>query len=161
MGELRPETDEGLLADLFDRLLADLAEGRAVRIEDLLPDRPDLRDEVVKVLAMAEQIAVTRPGRRPTIHGYEILREIGRGGMGVVYLAREAGLGRDVALKILPHSLGLSRTARRRFVVEAQAMARVQSDHVVDIYNIIELGDVLAYAMAAVRPASPPTTSPT
>jgi len=147
MGELRPQSDDELLADLFDRLLADLAEGHPVTTEELLPDRPDLRDEVENVLEMAEQVAVTRPGRRPEIHGYEILREIGRGGMGVVYLAREAGLGRTVALKVLPRSLGMSRTARRRFVVEARAMARVQSDHIVAIYNIIETGDVLAYAM--------------
>jgi serine/threonine protein kinase len=52
---------------------------------------------------------------------FELLREIGRGGMGVVYEARQISLKRRVALKVLPPALGLSPQARRRFEREAQA----------------------------------------
>ena len=55
---------------------------------------------------------------------YRIVREIGRGGMGVVYEAEQSSLGRHVALKILPHHLMRTEATRLRFQREARAAAR-------------------------------------
>ena len=56
---------------------------------------------------------------------YSIERELGRGGMGIVYLAREVQLDRDVAIKVLPAQLSLTPAARERFIREARMTPRV------------------------------------
>ena len=56
---------------------------------------------------------------------FEILREVGRGGMGLVYEAQQISLNRRVALKVLPPALGLNKQARQRFECEAHAAAKL------------------------------------
>jgi tetratricopeptide (TPR) repeat protein len=74
----------------------------------------------------------------PTVPGYEMLRELGRGGMGVVYLAREIALDRTVALKMILRGDYASATERQRFRVEAEAVARLQHPNIVQIHAIGE-----------------------
>jgi WD40 repeat protein len=76
----------------------------------------------------------------PVIPGYEVLGELGRGGMGVVYRARHVGLNRVVALKMI--LVGEHRRAREleRFRIETEVVARLQHPHIVQIFEVGEAG---------------------
>ncbi len=81
---------------------------------------------------------------------FEIVREIDRGGMGIVYEARQLSLNRAVALKVLPTGLGMTQTARERFHREAQAAAKLHHSHIVAVYAEGEENGVCYYAMELV-----------
>jgi serine/threonine protein kinase len=69
---------------------------------------------------------------------YSLQRELGRGGMGVVYLARDVQLDRDVAIKVLPTHLASDPEARDRFVREARMAAGLSHPHIVPIHRVSE-----------------------
>ena len=74
--------------------------------------------------------------------GYRIEALIGRGGMGVVYRARDVRLNRDVALKVLPPDLVADPARRSRFVQEAQAASSLEHPHIAVIHEIDEVDGV-------------------
>src|SRR5262249_57366338 len=74
------------------------------------------------------------------IPGYEIEDELGRGGMGVVYKARNLQLNRAVALKMILAGAHAGREAAFRFVTEAETVARVQHPNIVQIFHIDQHG---------------------
>ncbi|HVX88410.1 MAG TPA: protein kinase [Gemmatimonadales bacterium] len=76
---------------------------------------------------------------------YTIEGEIGRGGMGVVYRARDERLHRRVAIKVLPPELAFQEEIRARFTREAQTAARLSHPHVVPIFDVGEAGGDLVY----------------
>jgi serine/threonine protein kinase len=82
---------------------------------------------------------------------FEILRELGRGGMGVVYEARQISLNRKVALKLLATSLGLSSKAVIRFKREAEAAAKLHHTNIVPIYATGEHDGAHFYAMELIE----------
>ncbi len=82
---------------------------------------------------------------------YSIQRELGRGGMGVVYLAREVQLDRDVAIKVLPTQLAQAPAARERFLREARMAAGLSHPHIVPIHRVGEAGGFVFFAMSYVE----------
>jgi WD40 repeat protein/serine/threonine protein kinase/tetratricopeptide (TPR) repeat protein len=80
------------------------------------------------------------PAPASLVPGYEVLEELGRGGMGVVYLARQAKLDRVVALKMILGAGHGGDEARARFQTEAQAVARLQHAGIVQIHDFGEAG---------------------
>jgi predicted Ser/Thr protein kinase len=84
------------------------------------------------------------PGTR--VGSYEIRQELGRGGMGVVYLAEDVRLGRRVALKALPAAVAMQPELRERLRREARAAATISHPAVAIVYALEELGDQLFMA---------------
>src|SRR6266566_410013 len=100
-----------------------------------MPDQPDR-------LFIELQAAVV--GR------YSLERELGRGGMGVVYLAREVRLDRPVAIKLLPPSRARDANLRERFLLEARTAAKLSHPHIIPIFTVDEVGEFVFFAMAHV-----------
>ena len=82
---------------------------------------------------------------------YSLERELGRGGMGVVYLAREVRLDRPVAIKLLPPSKATDPKLRERFLREARTAAKLSHPNVIPIHAVEEIGDFVFFAMAYVE----------
>src|SRR6202043_3801143 len=78
---------------------------------------------------------------------FELVRELGRGGMGIVYEARQVSLNRKVALKVLSGGLGLTSKAVQRFHREAEAAAKLHHTNIVPIYATGEEDGTHFYAM--------------
>ncbi|MDQ3996207.1 MAG: serine/threonine protein kinase, partial [Gemmatimonadota bacterium] len=79
---------------------------------------------------------------------YELDAEIGRGGMGIVYRARDRRLKRQIAIKILPPELAFRSEIRSRFLREAETAASLNHPNIVDIYTVDELEGLVFFVMA-------------
>jgi tRNA A-37 threonylcarbamoyl transferase component Bud32 len=97
-------------------------------------------------LEAAEAVAPTEPSA-PIVAGYEILGELGRGGMGIVYQARQLAHGRTVALKVIRKERLSHPEVIRRFRREAQAAARLSHPNIVVVYESDQDGDTHYLAM--------------
>lgn len=145
-----PETRDDLrLAEVAEDYCQQLEQGLDPDPEVCLADHPELAGDLADcfegMAALAELRASVLPAEQPpllfprTLGDYELLREIGRGGMGIVYEARQISLGRTVALKMLSATQLHSLSGRRRFQVEVRASARLCHPGIVPVY---EAGDL-------------------
>jgi len=82
---------------------------------------------------------------------YALVRELGRGGMGVVYLARDLALDRPVAVKLLPPAQAAEPGRRARFLREARTAARLSHPHIVPIHSVEEHGEFALFVMGYVE----------
>ncbi len=82
---------------------------------------------------------------------YDLDYELGRGGMGVVYKARDRRLKRDVAVKVLPPELGFRAEIRQRFLREAETAAQLTHPNIVPIYSVDERDGLVFFVMALVE----------
>src|SRR5262249_13690416 len=122
---------------------------------------PDLAERIRSLfpaVVMMEDLKYGRPpgtpedfpfrGRVPERLGeYRILKEIGRGGMGIVYEAEQESLGRRVAVKVLTSQALLDPDQLRRFHREAQTMARLHHTNIVPVFGVGEHQGLPYYAM--------------
>ncbi|RJP39828.1 MAG: serine/threonine protein kinase [Phycisphaerales bacterium] len=140
--------DQQFIDRIFDEAVELLENGDDVDLDRLLDGRDHLRPEAERMVQLAREVTFGAPRRYPVLKGYELLAELGRGGMGTVFLARQQRLGgRPVALKVLPAAHALSDRARARFRNEAKIIARLKHPHVVAVHDVIEQHGVYAYAM--------------
>src|SRR5258706_5433066 len=89
-----------------------------------------------------------------TFHGLKVQKLVARGGMGIVYRARQPVSNRDVALKILPRSLAIEKEFRLRFDREARALAGLSHPNIVNLYDYGIDGDLMFLVMEFVEGVS-------
>ena len=153
------------LVEVLERYMADLERGVAPNEQALLAANPELAEELRPYLESLRLLdGATRDMRLPGngAHGqrddaekstgrqigeYRIVREIGRGGMGIVYEAHQQSLNRKVALKILPFAAVLDQRQIARFRNEAQAAAQLHHPHIVPVFAVGQEQGVNYYAM--------------
>ncbi|MGE5795592.1 MAG: protein kinase domain-containing protein, partial [Ignavibacteria bacterium] len=75
-----------------------------------------------------------------TISHFKLLEKLGEGGMGIVYLAEDIKLKREVAIKFLPHHISADKEELKRFEIEAQAAASLNHPNITTIFSIEEVG---------------------
>ncbi len=169
--------DEGSDAGEFDPELAKLIElftrriqaGEQVDVDELARQHSAWAREIqlllpaLRGLAELGQVAEaegTAPASQdcaqgPRVFGdFRILREVGRGGMGIVYEAEQITLSRRVALKVLPLAVAMDPRALQRFQLEAQVAGWLQHPRIVPVYAVGLVGDVPYYAMQFVEGGS-------
>jgi serine/threonine protein kinase len=106
-----------------------------------VPDSPDASDQDAELRAHVQRaLAAT----------YEVDQEIGRGGMGIVYRAKDKRLKRYVAIKLLPPELSFRRDIRSRFLREAETAAQLSHPNIVPIYAVDEVENLVFFVMACV-----------
>lgn len=153
---------ESLLASAADEFTAAIRRGENPSIEEFAQRFPDIATSIRSLLPAiaALDTGLSESGQRrplalprelaspfPTLGDFKILDELGRGGMGVVYRAKEISLDRIVALKVLPVSVLLDEQQLSRFKNEARAAATLDHPHIVPVYSVgVERG-VHYYAM--------------
>lgn len=152
------------LSEILDRYLSALERGVPPHPESLLADHPDLAAPLRLYLSSLDALHDVAGvfGKSPKepltpapqldeneqrLGDFVLIREIGRGGMGIVYEARQSSLGRRVALKVLPFASILDSRQIARFRNEAQAAAQLHHPSIVPVYAVgVERG-VHYYAM--------------
>src|SRR5262245_10657790 len=145
----REDTLDPALADLIDRLTERIQAGEPVDLQACVRDHPQFAEQLRALLpalqALAEvgrsvqgQYSALATGETTgTVLGdYQIVRPVGRGGMGVVYEAVQGSLGRRVALKVLPSALTLDPRQLARFHNEARAAASLDHPHIVKVHSV-------------------------
>src|ERR1051325_4351928 len=125
-----------------------LRRGEQPTVDEYRARFPTHADSIAKWFPLEPTIGCTSPTTTttnwPTVPGYVLVEELGRGGMGVVYKARHEKFERLVALKMILAGAHASAEHTERFLAEGRAVARLQNPHIVQIYEIAEL-DGLPY----------------
>jgi hypothetical protein len=158
-----------VVLELADEFLKRYRRGERPSLTEYAERYPNLAAEIRKVfpaMATMENIALAdeslageaRPSGKPPPPeplqqrgDYRIIREVGRGGMGIVYEAEQVSLGRHVALKVLPKELLVDAKHRRRFEREAKAAARLHHTNIVPVFGVGEHEGLPYYVMQFIQ----------
>src|SRR6516165_42047 len=141
-GPIHSMDDDPVLVQWVEAVKARLEAGKPVDLEDYRRQDPVRAERMRRLLPAIGMMAETG-----TLGDFRIVREIGRGGMGIVYEAEQLSLGRRVALKVLPLAAALDSKQLQRFKQEAQAAAHLHHPNIVPVYGIGCAGGVHYYAM--------------
>jgi WD40 repeat protein len=166
----KPTTaSEVRLVEVLEAYMAAAQEGRAPTRDELLAEHPELAEDLEACLASLEFIgraSLTAPplilDSQPVdahdgeagsgdLGDFRLVREIGRGGMGMVYEAVQRSLNRRVALKVLPFAAAMDPIQLRRFQIEALAAGQLHHTHVVPVYSVGCERGVHYYAMQCIE----------
>ena len=160
-----------LLASLLDELLASSREGSVQRLNELALQYPDMAMELRELwstMHIAEELsfitnlfehenptlAHPRPSTQEppnTCGDYEILGELGRGGMGIVYRAKQLSLDRIVALKMILHGDNATNSDVARFRAEAESAAQLHHPNIVNVYEVGEFDGRQFFSMKLIE----------
>jgi serine/threonine protein kinase len=147
------------LDELMQAYLELQRNGTAPSVEDFAQQYPDWADDLRELLPMvsAMESAKTKvmdkvipffeTGTLERLGEYRLLREIGRGGMGIVYAAEQESLERTVAVKVLPRQSLANQVQVQRFHREARTAAGLHHPHIVSVYGVGEQDDYHYYVM--------------
>ena len=125
------------VAVILDKYLQDIQNGRACTRKELLQQHPDLKDALTEYLSSIDMVAGLGVGDdllTQKVGDFEIVKPIGCGAMGVVYLANQISLKRQVALKVLRYTV-VDKQATYRFEREAELVATLRHPNIVPIYT--------------------------
>jgi WD40 repeat protein len=154
------DEDEALVR-VLDEYIADLEAGRPADAASLLAKHSSIAQRLRVCLSglnllgeAVPALAPTAPNLGPEFGDYRIIREVGRGGMGIVYEAVQISLDRRVALKILPFAAGLDPRQLQRFKHEALAASHLHHEHIVPVYAVGCEGGVHFYTMQFIEGTS-------
>jgi WD40 repeat protein/serine/threonine protein kinase len=150
--------DDPAFAALLEEFLACARRGERPSPEDYAARHPDLAGVIREIFPTLLVLQGHRGGPAqpaeslPAALGdYQIVREVGRGGMGVVYEAVQVSLGRHVALKVLPKKLLPDARAKRRFEREAKAAAKLHHTNIVPVFGVGEQDGLPYYVMQFIQ----------
>jgi serine/threonine-protein kinase len=156
-----PEKQRNPVEELAESFLRRYRQGEQPSITEYVAKHPELAWEIrdlFPALVVMEEVGAEESdpataesasdGRQPEqIGGYRIIREISRGGMGIVYEAQQESLGRHVALKVLPHLVSGDATRLLRFRREARSAARLHHTNIAPVFEVGESHGIHYYAM--------------
>src|SRR6516162_371398 len=158
--------DYGQFEELAEEFAARFRRGERPGLQEYIDRCPEWAEEIHELfpaLVEVERIKEDQPARPgaaetaaalPTlgqVGDYRVLREVGRGGMGVVYEAEQVSLGRRVALKVLPRQVSSDLTTLARFRREARSAAQLHHTNIVPVFEVGKDGEVSFYAMQFIQ----------
>ena len=136
------------LDSIAEEFSQQVAAGKNPSVQEFASRYPEFADEIRELFPTLAVITKVLPGdktellpfddchRNKTIADFRLLRELGRGGMGIVYEAEQISLGRRVALKVLPTTYLLGSKRKERFDREAKAAGRLHHSNIVPLFGV-------------------------
>lgn len=160
-------TDRDPLEMLAAEYMERLRQGQRPSIEEYAAEHPELAEEIrdlFPTIAVTERLkaqqargssglATLGPARLERLGDFRLIREIGRGGMGVVFEAEQESLGRSVAVKVLPRQVLLDEKHLKRFKHEARIAANLHHTNIVEVFGVGEQDGFHYYVMQYIRGA--------
>lgn len=157
-----------LIDQLAEEFAARFRRGERPSLQEYIDKYPELADDIrllfpalveMERIKDAQDEAAQDAGTTPRaempplrqVGDYRIVREVGRGGMGVVYEAEQVSLGRRVALKVLPPNVSVDRQSLERFRREARSAAKLHHTNIVPVFEVGQDGDTFYYAMQFIQ----------
>jgi WD40 repeat protein/serine/threonine protein kinase len=154
-----------LLTRLADEYAARYRAGERPVLQEYIDRHPDLADEIRELFPAMVDLEQAKEDHQEAVEqaaplasipleqlgDFRIIREVGKGGMGIVYEAEQVSLGRHVALKVLPKNMLLDAKAKQRFEREAKAAAKLHHTNIVPVFGVGEQDGMPFYVMQFIQ----------